>query len=359
MNHPGALSSQLKMGNLLAGPGQRTVVVAELSGNLNQNPARGLQLIAAAKEAGADAVKLQTYTADTITIKSSQPEFRISGGTIWDGQTLHELYEEAHTPWEWHPELFQAGRDAGLEVFSTPFDFSAVDFLQQFDPPAYKVASPEIIDLPLIRHVAATGKPLLMSTGMATVEEIGAAIAAARDAGCKEMAILKCTTAYPSPIDELNLLTIRDLSQRFGVPVGLSDHTLGKTAAVVAVTLGACLVEKHLTLNRSDGGPDAAFSSEPAEFAEMVDAIREAEQALGEVRYGPTSSEAASLAGRRSLYIVADIKAGETLTCENVRSIRPGFGMKPRYLDDVLGRRIISDVPRGTPLSWKLIGRAD
>lgn len=359
MKHPGALSSRLKLGKLLVSPGQRTIVVAELSGNLNQDPDRGLQLIAAAKEAGADAIKLQTYTADTITIDSSQPEFRISGGTIWDGQTLHELYAQAHTPWEWHGELFQAARDAGLEIFSTPFDSSAVDFLQQFDPPAYKIASPEIVDLPLIRYAAATGKPLIMSTGMATSEEISAAISAAREAGCKELAILKCTTAYPSSIDELNLLTIRDLIQRLRVPVGLSDHTLGKTAAVVAVTLGACLVEKHLTLRRADGGPDAAFSSEPAEFAEMVDAIRKAEQALGEIRYGPTMSEAASMSGRRSLYVVADIKAGDTLSSQNVRSIRPGFGMKPHLLDDVIGKRVKRDVTRGTPLSWNLIESAD
>jgi pseudaminic acid synthase len=336
------------------GPGHRVYVVAELSANHNQELERALALVDAAADAGVDAVKLQTYTADTLTLDSDKDAFRISG-TLWDGRTLHDLYQEAYTPWEWHSELKAAAERRGLQLFSAPFDDTAVEFLESLDVPAYKIASFEIVDLPLIERVAATGKPLIISTGMATLEEIEDAVVASRDAGAAGIVLLKCTSAYPAPPDDMNLATIPDLEQRFGVPVGLSDHTLGIAAAVTAVALGCCLVEKHLTLSRDDPGPDSAFSLEPDEFRELVAGVRTAEQALGTPHYGPSEAETTMRAFRPSLFVVADVAAGEEFTERNVRSIRPAAGLQPKELREVLGRRAAVDVGRGTPLSWELI----
>jgi N-acetylneuraminate synthase len=330
-------------------------VIAELSANHNQEFERAARLIAAAKAAGADAVKLQTYTADTITIRSERKIFRIGSGTLWDGRTLYDLYAEAFTPWEWQPKLKKIAEDAGMDLFSSPFDGTAVDFLEGMGVQAYKVASPELVDLPLIRKMAATGKPLIMSTGMATVEEIEEALGAARGAGAPEIALLKCTSEYPSPAEEMNLCAIPELARRFGVPVGLSDHSMGIAGPVAAVALGACIIEKHLTLARADGGPDGAFSLEPQEFASMVDAVRLAEKALGEARIGPAEHEGGSRVFRRSLFVVEDVKRGEKFTGRNVRSIRPAHGLHTRHLDEVLGRCATRDIERGSPLEWAMV----
>jgi pseudaminic acid synthase len=337
------------------GPGQPAYIIAELSANHHQDFERAARLIDAAKDAGANAIKLQTYTPDTITIRSDRREFRIDGGTLWDGRSLYELYGEAFTPWEWQPKLKQMANDAGLTLFSSPFDETAVDFLEQMDVPAYKVASFELVDLPLIQKMARTGKPLIMSTGMATVEEIEEALATARQAGATEIALLKCTSAYPSPADEMNLRTIPELARKFRVPAGLSDHTLGIAVPVAAAALGACIIEKHLTLSRADHGPDSAFSLEPDEFRTMVDAVRFAEKALGSAHFGASAREQASLTFRRSLFVVEDMKTGETFTSKNVRSIRPAHGLHTRHLPAILGRRAVCDVERGTPLSWDLV----
>jgi pseudaminic acid synthase len=331
-------------------------VIAELSANHHQNFEDAVRLIHAAKESGADAVKLQTYTPDTITISSDQPCFRIGGGTIWDGETLYDLYARAYTPWEWQLKLKHLAGELGMDLFSTPFDSTAVDWLEAMQVPAYKIASFELTDVGLIRRVATTGKPVIMSTGMATLSEIEEAVEAARSAGATQLALLKCTSAYPSPADEMNLLTIPHLSQAFGVPVGLSDHTLTVSVPVTAVTLGACIVEKHLTLSRAVHGPDSAFSLELQEFKTMVDAIRSAERSLGAVHYGPSADEEKSRIFRRSLFVVEDVKCGEFFSSANVRSIRPAHGLHPRHLDGIIGRRAAQDILRGTPLSWELIG---
>jgi len=336
-------------------PGQPVYVIAELSANHHQDFERAARLIDAAKEAGADAIKLQTYTPDTITIRSDRNEFRIDGGTLWDGCTLYELYGEAFTPWDWQPKLKQMANDAGLALFSSPFDETAVDFLESMDVPAYKVASFELVDIPLIQKMARTGKPLIMSTGMATAEEIEEGLLAARQEGATEIALLKCTSAYPSPADEMNLRTIPELARRFGVPAGLSDHTVGIAVPVAAAALGASIIEKHLTLSRADHGPDSAFSLEPDEFRTMVDAVRFAERALGVARFGPSAPEQASLVFRRSLFVVEDVKRGETFTSKNVRSIRPAHGLHTKHLPAILGRRAVCDIERGTPLSWGLV----
>jgi pseudaminic acid synthase len=337
------------------GPGQPVYIIAELSANHHQDFERAARLIDAAKDAGADAIKLQTYTPDTITIRSDRSEFRIGGGTLWDGRSLHELYCEAFTPWDWQPKLKQMANSAGLALFSSPFDETAVDFLEEMDVPAYKVASFELVDIPLIQKMARTGKPLIMSTGMATAEEIEEALTTARQAGATEIALLKCTSAYPSPADEMNLRTIPELARKFGVPAGLSDHTMGIAAPVAAVALGACIIEKHLTLSRADHGPDSAFSLEPDEFRTMVDAVRFAEKALGAAQFGPSAREQASLRFRRSLFVVENVQSGETFTTKNVRSIRPAHGLHTRHLPTVLGRRAVRDIARGTPLSWDLV----
>lgn len=335
-----------------------TYVIAEMSANHNQDFAQAVALIKAAAEAGADAIKLQTYTADTMTLNERTPLFQIGKGTIWEGRNLHDLYGEAFTPWDWQPEIKQAANDLGLDCFSTPFDFTAVDFLEQMNVPAHKIASFEIVDLPLIRRVAKTGKPVIMSTGMASLAEIDDAVRAFRTAGGTQLALLKCTSAYPSPAADMNLRTIPHLSESFGVPAGLSDHTLGISVPVAAVALGACIIEKHFTLSRATPGPDSAFSLEPAEFKAMVDAVRTTEQALGRVSYELLENEKASRVFRRSLFVVADMAAGEVFSEKNVRSIRPGHGLPPKYVDVVLGRKAAAPIERGTPLDWPLIAGA-
>lgn len=348
--------AEIKIGKYTIGAGNPVYVVAELSANHNQSFDKAVELIRAAKEAGADAVKLQTYTADTITIASDRPEFRIRG-TLWNGRTLHDLYAEACTPWEWQPRLKKAANDLGLDLFSSPFDASAVDFLESMQVPAYKVASFELVDIPLIEKMARTGKPLIISTGMATVEEIEEAIVAARRAGATQIALLKCTSSYPAPAEEMNLRTIPELARRFDVPCGLSDHSMTVAVPVAAVALGACIMEKHLTLSRSEPGPDSAFSLEPQEFKQMVEAVRTAQKALGEVHFGASAREAGSRAFRRSLYVVADIRCGELFTAANVRSIRPANGLHTRHLPEILGQRAACDIARGTPLTWQFVRR--
>jgi len=303
-------------------------------------------------------VKLQTYTPDTLTIVSDKPFFRIGAGTAWAGRTLHDLYSEAATPWEWHEPLQRAARDLRLDLFSSPFDDSAVDFLERLDMPAYKIASFELVDHALIRRAARTEKPLILSTGMATEAEIDEAVTAAREGGARSLALLKCVSAYPSPPEHMNLRTIPHLAGRFGVPVGLSDHTLEPAVPVAAVALGACIIEKHRTLDRRAGGPDAGFSLEPAEFRAMVRSVRVAERALGTVRYGTTAAETASTVFRRSLFVVRDVEAGTILTAADVRAIRPGYGLPPKHLAEVLGRPAARDLERGTPLDWADVGLA-
>jgi pseudaminic acid synthase len=349
------MEATIQIGRRKIGPGQPVYLIAELSANHNHDFERAKRIVHAAREAGVDAVKLQTYTADTITTRSNQECFRIKGGTLWDGRTLHDLYHEAHTPWEWQPKLNDLCGELGLDLFSSAFDPTAVDFLETMNVPAHKIASPELVDLPLIQKAARTGKPLILSTGMAALEEIDEAIQAARSAGASQIALLRCTSSYPAPPEEMNLRSIPDMAHRFGVPVGLSDHTPGIAVSVAAVALGAALVEKHLTLSRGDGGPDAAFSLEPQEFRALVDAVRSVEKSLGQVHYGPTAHEVSTLSYRRSLFVVRDMKKGETFTPDNVRSIRPANGLHPRHLPEVIGRHATADIAQGTPLSWKLV----
>ncbi|MGE0118508.1 MAG: pseudaminic acid synthase [Dongiaceae bacterium] len=336
------------------GPGHPPYVIAEMSGNHNGDISRAFALLEAAKAAGADAVKLQTYTADTITIDHDGPGFRIEGG-LWDGRTLYELYEKAHTPWEWHPRLFAKARELGIALFSSPFDPTAVELLEKLEAPAYKIASFEIVDLPLIRRVAQAGRPIVISTGMANLDEIGEAIAAARGAGCREIAVLHCTSGYPTPPEDSNLRTIADLAASFDVVTGLSDHTRNIAVPVAAVALGASLIEVHLTLRRADGGEDAEFSLEPEELTAMIGGCRTAWTALGKVNYDLEASEKGNKTFRRSLYAVKDIPAGAQLTADNVRSIRPGYGLPPKHLPEILGRRAGRAIARGTPLSWSLL----
>jgi pseudaminic acid synthase len=349
------VTGSIEIGQRRIGPGNPTYCIAEVSANHNQDYAQAVRIIEAARQAGADAVKLQTYTPDTITIASDREEFRIGGGTLWDGRNLHDLYGEACTPWEWQPGLKKVANSLGMDLFSSAFDATAVDFLEQMGVPAHKVASFELVDIPLIQKMARTGKPLIMSTGMASVEEIEEALRSACGAGAMQIALLKCTSAYPAPAEEMNLRTIPEMAQRFGVPVGLSDHTMGIAAPVAAVVLGACIIEKHLTLSRATPGPDSGFSLEPHEFKAMVEAVRTTENALGEVHFGLSDKEEALRAFRRSLFVVEDVKRGETFTEGNVRSIRPGYGLHTRHLDEVLGKRAVRDIQRGTPLSWDLV----
>lgn len=346
---------EFRIHELMNGYGKPAYVIAELSANHNQNFDTASQIIRAAKQCGADAVKLQTYTPDTITLNSDKPFFRIAAGTIWDGRTLYDLYGEAYTPWEWHPRLKAVADEVAIDLLSSPFDFSAVDLLESMQVPAYKIASPEIVDLPLIDRVARTGKPLIISTGMATEAEVEEALKTARDAGSREIVLLKCTSEYPAPPESMNLRTIPWLRERFGVPVGLSDHTLGIAVPIAAVALGACVIEKHFTLSRSVSGPDSGFSLEPAEFKAMVDAVRIAEKALGKSELRATPAEEKSRIFRRSLFVVKDMSAGERFTADNVRSIRPGHGLHTRHYGEVLKSVASRDIERGTPLSWDLI----
>jgi len=327
-------------------------LVAEVSANHNRSLERAEAIIRAAAGAGADAVKLQTYTADTMTIPCDNEYFRIRG-TLWAGRTLYDLYQEAYTPWEWHPRLMALANDLGMACFSTPFDATAVDFLESLNVPCHKVASFEVVDIPLLKKIAATGKPVILSTGMATLAEIDEAVRTLRDNGTKDLILLKCTSAYPAPPEEANLRTIPHLAESFGCPAGLSDHTLGSAVAVAAVALGAVMIEKHFTLSRADGGPDSAFSLEPDEFKRMAQDIRTAEKALGRVNYELTDKERESIVFRRSLFVVEDVAAGEPFTEKNVRGIRPGQGLHPRYLPEVLGKKARITIKKGTPLSWE------
>ncbi len=345
----------IRINNRIVGFGEPTYIVAEMSANHNMDFDQAVKILRAAKDAGADAVKLQTYTPDTMTIKSYRPEFRISSGTIWDGRVLYDLYSEAYMPWEWQPRLKEIANDMGLDLFSTAFDPTAVDFLEEMNVPVHKVASFEIVDIPLIEKMAKTGKPLIISTGMATLAEIDEAITAAKRAGATQIALLKCNSAYPAPPGEMNLRTIPHMAEGFGVPVGLSDHTLGIEVPIAAVAVGACIIEKHFTLSRDIPSPDSAFSIEPHELKALVDAVRTVEKALGMVHYGISEKEAQSRVFRRSLFVVKDIKAGETFTEENVRSIRPSYGLPPKFLKEILGRKSARDMKCGTPLSWDCI----
>ena len=331
-------------------------VIAEMSGNHNQSLERALEIVGAASRAGAHALKLQTYTADTMTLDLKEGEFFIEDPkSIWKGNSLYQLYQQAYTPWEWHGPIFERCRELGLICFSTPFDESAVDFLQTLDVPCYKIASFENTDLPLIRRVAATGKPMIVSTGMASLAELDETVAAAREAGCRELVLLKCTSTYPASPENSNLLTIPHLRQTFGCEVGLSDHSMGTGVAVAAVALGASVIEKHFTLKRSDGGVDSTFSLEPAELSVLVADSKSAWQSLGGVSYGATPGEVPSLKFRRSLYLVEDLRAGETLTRENLRAIRPGLGLPAKHLELFLGKKVSRDVKKGTPLDWNLL----
>ena len=329
-------------------------VIAEMSANHNGSIETAFKIIEAAKQAGADAVKLQTYRPDTITLDCDSEDFRIHGG-LWDGRTLYDLYQEAHMPWEWHAPLFGHARKHGITIFSSPFDNTAVDLLEDLNAPAYKIASFEAVDLPLIKYVASTGKPMIISTGMADAAEIQEAIDAAREGGCKELAILHCVSGYPAPAEDYNLRTIPDMSQRFGLVTGLSDHTLDNTTAITSVAMGASIIEKHFTLDRSGGGPDDSFSLEPIELAALCKDTKTAWAALGKVDYGRKSSEQGNVKFRRSLYFVKDLKAGDVITADAVRSVRPGFGLATKHLTAVLGRTVNKDVGWGMPLGWQLL----
>ena len=345
---------EIRIGKRKIGPQHPTYIIAEMSGNHNGDFNKALRIVKAAKEAGADALKLQTYKADTITIDCFNEFFQIKG-TLWEGRTLYDLYKEAYTPWEWQPRLKEVADRLKLDLFSSPFDPTAVDFLDGMGVPAYKVASFELVDIPLLKKIARTGKPVIMSTGMATLGEVGEAVNGLREAGNRELALLKCTSAYPAPFGEMNLRTIPHLAEAFDVVAGLSDHSLGIEVAVGAVAIGARIIEKHFTLSRKDPGPDSPFSMEPAEFKQMVDAIRNVEKALGTISYDVTEREKSSRVFRRSLFVVRDVGVGEKLTEQNVKSIRPGFGLHTRHLGEVIGRRARKNIPKGTPLTWDLL----
>ena len=346
----------ITIGNWQVGRGHRPFVIAEMSGNHNQSLDRALEIVEAAARAGAHAMKIQTYTADTMTLDLSEGEFFIKDkNSLWQGKSLYALYQEAHTPWEWHAPIFERCRQLGMIGFSTPFDETAVDFLESLNVPCYKIASFENNDVPLIRKVAATGKPMIISTGMATIAELDETVRAAREAGCRDIVLLKCTSSYPASPENTNITTIPHMRDLFGCQVGLSDHTMGVGAAVASVALGATVIEKHFTLRRADGGVDSAFSLEPEEMHTLVVETERAWQALGEVTYGPTASEQASRQFRRSLYVAQDMKAGDVFTVENLRRIRPGSGLDPKHYPLLLGRRVRTDVTKGTPVSWDLL----
>jgi len=347
----------MKIANFTIDNNAPVFIIAELSANHNGNLSVALETVRAAKRAGADAIKLQTYTADTITIDCDKEDFLIKG-TIWDGRKLYDLYKDAYTPWEWHKEIFDCAKEEGLICFSSPFDNSAVDFLEELDVPAYKIASFEITDIPLIEYVASKGKPVILSTGIATSADIELALDACKRMGNNNIGLLKCTSSYPAPIEEANMAMIPDFKERYRVIPGLSDHTLGSTVPIVATTLGARIIEKHFILDRSIGGPDASFSMNEEEFTEMVKAVREAEKAVGKVSYEPTEKQIKGRTFSRSLYVVKDIKKGEVISEENVRSIRPGFGLHPRYLKGFLGKKVSDTIQKGTRLSFDIIDNA-
>lgn len=342
----------IRIGSRLIGEGQPTYIVAEMSANHLQDYDRAEAIIRAAKAAGADAVKLQTYTADTITMDCENEYFQIKQGTIWDGTTFYKLYQEAFTPWDWQPRLVKLANDLGMDCFSSPFDFTAVDFMEEMDMPAYKIASFEIRDIPLIRKIAKLGKPVIMATGIAYLEDIERAVRVCREEGNDQIILLKCTSTYPSPYEDMNIRVIPHMAEVFDCMTGLSDHSMGSAVAVASVALGARMVEKHFTLSRADGGPDAAFSMEPAEFKKMADEIRIVEKALGRVTYQLTEKQERSREEGRSLFVTQDIGAGEVFTPENLRSIRPAFGMAPMYYEEVLGKKARVSIPRGTPMAW-------
>ena len=346
----------MNIGWLRVGAGSAPLVIAEMSGNHNQSLERALEIVDAAAQSGAHALKIQTYTAETMTIDIREREFFISDEkSLWKGESLFDLYKKAYTPWEWHEAIFDRAKKQKMLAFSTPFDRTAVDFLENLNVPCYKIASFENTDLPLIRYVAATGKPMIISTGMATFAELDETVDAARSAGCDDLVLLKCTSTYPSTPDDSNILTIPEMRSRYGCEIGISDHTMGIGVSVAAVALGATVIEKHFTLQRSDGGVDSAFSMEPQEMAQLVIETERAWQSMGKVQHGPTEKEKASLVFRRSLYVVADVKAGEKLTSANVRAIRPGNGIAPKFYDEVIGKTAKRDIARGTPLSHDLI----
>ena len=349
------MNKEIRIGRHVITKDSPTFIVAEMSANHNMDFGRAVAILQAAKDAGADAVKIQTYTADTITLDSDAPCFQITQGTLWDGITLHKLYQTAYTPWEWQGKLKEAAEDMGLEFFSSPFDFSSVDFLEELHVPAYKVASFEITDIPLIRKIAGLGKPVIMATGVARLSDIELAMRTCREAGNEDVILLKCTSAYPTPYRDVNLRTIPSMGETFDCITGLSDHTMGGAVAGAAVALGAKMVEKHLTFRRADGGPDSAFSMEPEEFKEMVDQIRIIEQSLGRVTYDLTPGQTREREHSRSLFIAQDMKAGELFTPENVRSIRPANGLHTMYYEELLGKRAAADVKKGTPMSWDLV----
>lgn len=347
-------TSHINIAGRKIGAGEPPFVIAEMSANHNGSIETAFRLIDAAKKAGADAVKLQTYTPDTITLDSGGDEFRINGG-LWGGRTLYELYKEAHMPWDWHAPLFDHARKCGITIFSSPFDRSAVDLLEGLNAPAYKIASFEAVDLPLIKYVAGTGKPMIISTGMADAEEIGEAIDAARAGGCKQLAVLHCVSGYPAPASDYNLSTLPEMQRLFGLVTGLSDHTLDNTIAIASVALGAAIIEKHFTLDRSGNGPDDSFSLEPAELAALCSGARTAWEAMGKIDFGRKSSEQGNVQFRRSLYFVKHLNAGDVITEDAVRSVRPGFGLAPKHLDAVLGRRVKTEVASGVAVSWNHI----
>jgi N-acetylneuraminate synthase len=349
-------SKEINIGGKAIGLEHCPFTIAEMSGNHNQSLVRALEIVEAVAKSGAHALKLQTYTPDTLTIDLDEREFHISDpDSLWTGTSLYKLYGEAYTPWEWHKPIFDRARELGLVVFSTPFDDTAVDFLEQLEVPCYKIASFENTDLPLIRRVAATGKPLIISTGMASIAELDETVSAARAAGCKDLILLKCTSTYPSTAENTNILTIPHLRELFNCEVGLSDHTMGIGVSVASVALGASVIEKHFTLSRAEGGVDSAFSMEPAEMTQLVVETERAWRSLGHVSYGPTEVEKKSIQFRRSLYVVADLNSGDVLTEKNIRSIRPGLGLPPKYIDQVMGRTVNQNVKRGTALAWSLL----
>lgn len=335
------------------GPDFPPYIIAELSANHNGDIKRAFEILEMAKRCGADAIKIQTYTQDTLTIDCDKPEFRVKGG-LWDGRTLYDLYTEAHMPWEWHKPLFEKAKELGITIFSSPFDFTAVDLLEELGAPAYKIASFEAIDLPLIEYVAKTGKPMIISTGMANEEEIREAVETAKNAGCKELVVLHCVSGYPAPASDYNLATIPDMAKRFNVLTGLSDHTIDNTTAITSVALGACLIEKHVTLNRNGGGPDDSFSLEEPELKQLCDDSKTAWAATGKVNYERKESEKGNMIFRRSLYVVKDVAEGDEFTHENVKSIRPGYGLAPKYLHDVIGKKASTVLGKGTAINWDL-----